>query len=179
MKVIINFSDFDKVQLGSTNQKTLLALTKNGTSSYVVIPSCLTYSVLDTSIEVTCESKLDSVVSIFNIFQTTVINIKSAGQKISKQKILLKGLGFKSTFDDSTKTISFKLGYSHQNLLPVPEYIKNIKLKKNLILLESTDKVLLGDYIRNIYQLRKSDAYKGKGFSYQYDTKKLKVIKKK
>lgn len=179
MKVIINFSDFDKVQLGSTNQKTLVALTKNGTSSYLVVPSCLTYSVLDTSIEVVCESSLDSVISIFNVFKTTFLNIKENNQKVSKQKILLKGLGFKSTFDESTKTISFKLGYSHQNILPVPSYIKNIKLKKNLILLESTDKVLLGDYIRNIYQLRKSDAYKGKGFSYQYDTKKLKVIKKK
>lgn len=179
MKLTINFSDFDKVQLGLTNQKTLVAFTKNGNSSYLVIPSCLTYSVLDTSIEVTCDSKLDSIISIFNIFQTTFLSIKAGSHKISKQKIILKGLGFKSTFDDSTKTLSFKLGYSHQNVLPVPEYIKNIKLKKNLILLEATDKVLLGDYIRNIYQLRKSDAYKGKGFSYQYDTKKLKVIKKK
>jgi len=33
--------------------------------------------------------------------------------------------------------------------------------------------------MRKIHQLKESDIYKGKGFSYKYDTKKLKIIKKK
>ena len=63
--------------------------------------------------------------------------------------------------------------------LNVPDFIKNIKIKKNTILLESSDKILLGDYIKKIHELKKSDIYKGKGFSFQYENKKLKTIKKK
>lgn len=179
MKVIINFSDFDKVQMGCVNQKTFLTLTKTNNSYYLVIPSCLNYSVLENSIEVSCASNSETTFSVFNIFKNTFFNIKDNSQNCAKQKILLKGLGFRSTFDDVSKTMSFKLGYSHLNTLDVPEYIKTVKIKKNMILLEASDKVLLGDYIRKIYLLRKSDAYKGKGFSHQYNNKKLKVIKKK
>ena len=92
---------------------------------------------------------------------------------------MLKGLGFRSTFDSTLSALTFKLGYSHLNTLNVPDYITNVKIKKNTILLESTDKILLGDYMRKIHQLKESDIYKGKGFSYKYDTKKLKIIKKK
>lgn len=179
MKIIINFSEFDKVQLGSVNKKTLLTFNKQNNSYYLVIPNCLQYSITNTAVEVSCESDVENVVAIFNVFKNTFNTIKESCQNFSKQKILLKGLGFRSTFDDTLKTLSFKLGYSHLNTLEVPTYIKNVKIKKNMILLESSDKVLLGDYMRKLYLLRKSDAYKGKGFSHQYDTKKLKVIKKK
>lgn len=179
MKIIINFSDFDKVQLGSVNNKILLTVTKQNISNYLVIPSCLSYSILDNSVEVSCNSSVEKTVSIFNIFKNTFTNIKENTQTLSKQKLLLKGLGFRSTFEDNSKTLSFKLGYSHLNTLQVPAYIKNVKIKKNMLLFEASDKILLGDYIRNIYLLRKSDPYKGKGFSHQYDNKKLKVIKKK
>lgn len=179
MKVIINFSDFDKIQLGSIEKKVVLTLTKGTFSNYLVIPSCLSYSMSATGLEIFCSSNLESTISIFNIFSNTFNNIKENSNSMSKQKILLKGLGFRSTFDEISKSLSFKLGYSHINTLDVPAYIKNVKIKKNMLLLESSDKVLLGDYIRKIYSLRKSDAYKGKGFSHQYDTKKLKVIKKK
>lgn len=116
-------------------------------------------------------------ISIFNIFEKTINDIKNGVLSSAKKKILLKGLGFRSTFESNTLT--FKLGYSHLNTLQVPEYIKNVKIKKNTILLESSDKILLGDYMRKIHQLKESDIYKGKGFSYKYDTKKLKIIKKK
>lgn len=179
MKLIINFSEFDQVSLGNVNNKKILTLLKNNSASYVQVPTCLDYNISNNSLEIFCNSTLQKDVSIFNIFQKTVNDIKNNVLSLAKKKILLKGLGFRSTFDSTSSTITFKLGYSHLNTLSVPEYIKNIKVKKNTILLESTDKILLGDYMEKIHQLKESDIYKGKGFSYKYDTKKLKIIKKK
>ena len=47
------------------------------------------------------------------------------------------------------------------------------------MLIESYDKISLGDFVKKVIDLRKADVYKGKGFSGQYEKKKLKVIKKK
>lgn len=179
MKLIINFSEFDQVSLGNVNNKRILTLLKNNSASYVQVPVCLECNISDNSIDIVCGSLLQKDISIFNVFSKTISGIKSNALSFSKKKILLKGLGFRSTFDSTSSTITFKLGYSHLNTLNVPEYIKNVKVKKNTILLESTDKILLGDYMKKIHQLKESDIYKGKGFSYKYSTKKLKIIKKK
>jgi hypothetical protein len=179
MKLIINFSEFDQISIGNVNNKRVLTLTKNNSASYVQIPVSLDYNILSNSLEIFSNSTLQKDISLFNIFKKTVNDIKNNHLSSAKKKILLKGLGFRSTFDSALNTITFKLGYSHLNTLDVPEYIKNVKVKKNTILLESTDKILLGDYMKKIHQLKESDIYKGKGFSYKYDTKKLKIIKKK
>ncbi len=179
MKLLINFSDFDQIALGSVNNKTILTLGKQDSLTYIQIPSCLTYFVGPTVLEISVDSSSQQNFSIFNLFKKTVAEIKTNASILLKKKILLKGLGFRSTVDTTANTITFKLGYSHLNTLEVPEYIKNVKIKKNTILLEGSDKVLLGDYMSKIHQLKESDIYKGKGFSYKYTTKKLKIIKKK
>ncbi len=179
MKLIINFSEFDQISVGNVNNKRVLTLTKNNSASYVQVPAGLDYNILNNSIEIFSNSTLQKDISVFNIFKKTINDITNNNLSSAKKKILLKGLGFRSTFDSASSTITFKLGYSHLNTLSVPEYIKNVKVKKNTILLESTDKILLGDYMKKIHQLKESDIYKGKGFSYKYDTKKLKIIKKK
>ena len=176
MKTIINFSEFDQVKLGHLNNKTVLILNKQGSSFYLPIPDELKYNVSDIAIEILSDSNKN--LSLFNTFTNLLTQIKS-NSGLSKKKIILKGLGFRSTFEDSNKVLSFKLGYSHMSNLNVPDFIKNIKIKKNTILLESSDKILLGDYIKKIHELKKSDIYKGKGFSFQYENKKLKTIKKK
>jgi hypothetical protein len=176
MKTTINLSEFEQVKLGNINNKNILVLNKQGRLYYLSIPTKLKYVVFDTFIEVS--PILEKDISLFQVFDNTFNQLKSTNIS-SKKKILLKGLGFRSSFQDSTKMLTFKLGYSHMSNLDVPAYIENIKIKKNAILLESSDKILLGDYIKKIHQLKKSDVYKGKGFSYQYENKKLKVIKKK
>ena len=179
MKLIINFSEFDQVSLGTINGKRVLTLSKNNSASYIQVPTCLDYTLFNNSIEIFCNSNLQKEVSIFNIFNKTITDVKNGSLNLAKKKILLKGLGFRCTFDSTLSALTFKLGYSHLNTLNVPDYITNVKIKKNTILLESTDKILLGDYMKKIHQLKESDIYKGKGFSYKYDTKKLKIIKKK
>lgn len=127
MKTIINFSEFDKIQLGNLNNKTVLVLNKQGSSHYLAIPTGLQYNLSSQSIEVFPAS--DNELSLYQSFDNLFKQLKST-IVLSKKKILLKGLGFRSTFEDSTRTLTFKLGYSHMNKLDVPNYIKNIKIKK-------------------------------------------------
>lgn len=176
MKTIIKFSEFDQVKLGHIDNKTVIIFNKQNSSFYLPIPNELKYTVSNGTIEVALES--DTNLALFNTFNNLLIQIK-ANSNLAKKKIILKGLGFRSTFEDSSKLLSFKLGYSHQSNFNVPDFIKNIKIKKNTLLLESSDKILLGDYVKKIHELKKSDIYKGKGFSFQYENKKLKTIKKK
>ncbi len=177
MKTTINFLDFKHVKLGYINKKKVLILTKAARTYYLPVPKCLTFKLNLDSCEISCES--DTYFSVYNIFKSIYTNIQNDLLFSTKQKLLLKGLGFRGNVNTDENTLLFKLGYSHTSSLKIPSFVKNIKIKKSTVLLEGTDKILLGDYIQKIFRLKKSDAYKGKGFSYKYNTRKLKIIKKK
>lgn len=176
MKTTLNFSEFDQLQLGDIDNKTVIVLKKQGSLFYLPIPSELQYTITNGSIEVLLTHEKD--LALFTTFNNLLMQIR-ASNSLTKKKIILKGLGFRSTFEEPSRCLNLKIGHSHLSALDVPDFIKNIKIKKSTILLESSDKILLGDYLKKIHELKKSDIYKGKGFSFQYENKKLKTIKKK
>lgn len=179
MKLLVNFNEFDSIQLGNLNNQLILTLAKKSLCTYLSIPLCLNYSISANLLEISCNSKKNYDLSVFNTFKNTLNNFRFNLKPLVKKKLLLKGLGFKSNFDVSTRIMSFKLGYSHITNLFVPNYIKQIKVNKNTLVFESSDKILLGNFIKKIHKLKESDSYKGKGFSYPYNNTKLKIIKKK
>lgn len=97
-------------------------------------------------------------------------------EKYSAKKLVLKGLGLKATLLKQN-LLELKLGFSHIIHLEIPLII-NITLLKNIILLESSDSVLLGNFANKIRSLKKPDSYKGKGVWYKNEIKVLKVVKK-
>ena len=90
----------------------------------------------------------------------------------------LKGLGYRITIIENRTKIEFKIGFSHLIRLSIPNGIK-AKGKKNLLHLECKNKILLGNFVDKIVSLKLPDSYKGKGFWFKYQTKTLKIIKKK
>jgi len=113
-----------------------------------------------------------------SIFLKSLLLLKNSCQ-ILKKKLNLKGLGFKISFSRDTKTLTFKLGYSHLILLEVPNGVDLIKVGKNYLILSGVEPVLLGNFITSIQRLRFPDAYKGKGFWKKYEKRTLKLFKKK
>lgn len=103
-------------------------------------------------------------------------NLKNLICSVFRKKIILSGLGYKCIFKDN---LSFKLGYSHNSIFDLETHIKNVSVKKENILLESTDRIFLGNFLEKIYLLKPCDTYKGKGFKIESKNKKLKEIKKK
>ena len=97
-------------------------------------------------------------------------------EKQAIKKLILKGLGLKVNVINSNE-LEFKLGFSHIVLLKIPKSIK-ITVLKNVIILESFNKVELGNIANEIKMLKKPNPYKGKGIWYKNEKVVLKTIKK-
>jgi ribosomal protein L6P/L9E len=85
------------------------------------------------------------------------------GEISSKKKLILDGLGFRMNLIDNNSKVEFKIGYSHLIELAVPSKL-SVKINKNVITVEGTNKILAGNYARKIVSLKVPDCYKGKGF---------------
>lgn len=144
---------------------------------YVSVPLSVLCNKKDNVLTLVCDSKDLTVISQFNQFVTRVeIAIRTLNNTF-KRKLTLKGLGFRITLIEN-KQVEFKLGFSHLIRLNIPQNIK-VRTKKNFMFLESSDIILLGNFIYKVISLKLPDSYKGKGFWSKYQKKTLKVIKKK
>lgn len=179
MVSIINYSDFKSLTVGRLNSKVYFSVSENLVTKFVFLPESILYSFGDESLHL--EAKNELAVGALLVFLNELENLKKPIDETNfKKKLRLKGLGFRIAVDMLTRELSLKLGYSHMVKVKIPNYVTNIRTtKKNLMLIESFDKIALGDFVKYISYLRKADSYKGKGFSGQYEKKKLKVIKKK
>jgi len=84
------------------------------------------------------------------------------------KKLQLVGVGYRATA--SGQILELALGYSHAIFIKLPKEIKvEAKTERNknpLIILESSDKQLLGQVCAKIRSLRKPEPYKGKGIKF-------------
>ncbi len=175
MAVTINYSNYKNLAIGQLNGKVYFSINENNITKFVFLPSFVNYTFQANSITLSplCEEAVKPLDEFLK-------NLNSVKEELTfKKKLRLKGLGFRISVDMVKRELLLKLGYSHLVNVEIPHYITNIRVKKNIILLESFDKISLGDFLKKVYDLRKADSYKGKGFSGQYEKKKLKVIKKK
>lgn len=102
--------------------------------------------------------------TLFNNFCFSIENFLNIENKIYRKTLILKGPSYSSTLSECGSKIIFNLGFSH--LITVDFSNKDLKLsaKKNLIIIEGTNKVLVGDFANQIRNLKLPDSYKGKGF---------------
>lgn len=107
--------------------------------------------------------------------------IQGVTQGFSKQMDVI-GVGYKA--DVQGRKIVFALGYSHPIEFPLPEGIDakaerlttkgNIQQYQTTLTVSGIDKQKLGQVCAEMHQLRKPDAYKGKGVRYADVPLKLK-----
>ena len=85
-----------------------------------------------------------------------------------KKELELVGVGYRAS--NNGNIIDFALGYTHNIFMQLPPEIKvETKSERNknpLIILESCDKQLLGQYCSKIRTFRKPEPYKGKGIKF-------------
>jgi len=82
-----------------------------------------------------------------------------------KKQLNLVGVGYKATI--SQKTIELNLGYSHPIKYILPDGIKATVSATTKILLESSNKQLLGQVAADIQKFRPPEPYKGKGILFE------------
>ncbi len=85
-----------------------------------------------------------------------------------KKEMELVGVGYRAT--STGQVLELALGFSHAIYIKLPKEVKvEAKTERNknpLIILESSDKQLLGQVCAKIRSLRKPEPYKGKGIKF-------------
>ena len=100
---------------------------------------------------------------------------ESIGQKYGYYCYLLtKGVGFK--FWKNANRIHMDLGFTHYLSFEVPQLIK-VTVKKTRLLLFSTDRQQLFNYVYFLRNTKYPDPYKGKGVRFFNEPLRLKVGK--
>jgi hypothetical protein len=90
-----------------------------------------------------------------------------------RRMLFFKGLGLKFWWDNTTRQLTLKLGYSHLITLTVLPIIK-LSFRKSTLSIESHDRDVVLNFIKHLQRLKKPNLYTGKGIW----LKDQKIIKK-
>ena len=94
-----------------------------------------------------------------------------------EKKLLLQGVGYRASV--SGQNIELLVGYSNPVNFSVPAGVSVSAPSVTEIVLQSSDKQLVGQVAAQIRSIRKPDPYKGKGIRYSDEQLKLKEVTKK
>ncbi len=94
-----------------------------------------------------------------------------------KKKLLLVGVGYRANVQG--KSLDLTLGFSHRVIYNIPEQITISTPTPTEIVIQGSDKQLVGQVAAEIRRYRPPEAYKGKGVRYADEKIKLKETKKK
>lgn len=95
-----------------------------------------------------------------------------------EKRLEVRGVGYR--FNISGKNLNLSLGFSHPIDFPIPEGVTIVadEDNKNMMVLSSIDKQLLGQTAAQIREFRKPEPYKGKGVRYHDEYVAMKQGKK-
>ncbi len=114
--------------------------------------------------------------SLHGLYRQLIFNAVRGVETPWEKRLELMGTGFNVKLQG--EDLIFKIGYSHPVVF---KKIANISLNvegSNKVVVSGADKQLVGVVAFKIRQLRKPDAYKGKGIRYKGEVIKLKPGKK-
>jgi ribosomal protein L6P/L9E len=94
------------------------------------------------------------------------------------KQVLFIGVGFKVVLG-SFEALFLKLGFSHLKKMVIPKGIKVFCIKETHVLLKSSSKDLIENFVLKIQNLKKLDVYKNKGVLIKGKTLRKKKFKKK
>jgi large subunit ribosomal protein L6 len=106
--------------------------------------------------------------AMHGLYRSLLSNMVNGVTEGFKKQLELVGVGYKAT--NQGNLLDLSLGYSHNIIFEVPKELKvetlTEKGKNPQIILESSDRQLLGQVAAKIRSLRKPEPYKGKGVKY-------------
>ena len=106
--------------------------------------------------------------SLHGLYRALIHNMVVGVSEGYKKEMELVGVGYRASA--TGQVLELALGFSHAIYIKLPKEIKvEAKTERNknpLIILESSDKQLLGQVCAKIRSLRKPEPYKGKGIKF-------------
>ncbi len=106
--------------------------------------------------------------AMHGLYRALIHNMVVGVSEGYKKEMELVGVGYRATATNNV--LELALGFSHAIYIKLPKEVKvEAKTERNknpLIILESSDKQLLGQVCAKIRSLRKPEPYKGKGIKF-------------
>jgi len=126
--------------------------------------------------QVTVERENDDPVTRarHGLVRALIQNMVEGVTKGFERRLEINGVGYRAEVQGDKLNMS--LGFSHPVAFPLPKGV-TAKVDKNVIVLSSVDRELLGQTAAKIRSFRPPEPYKGKGIKYAEETIKRKVGK--
>ena len=138
-----------------------------GTLSQEINPN-IKVEVADGHVHVTRPDDQRENRAMHGLYRALIHNMVVGVSEGYKKEMELVGVGYRASA--SGQVLELSLGFSHAIFIKLPQDIKvEAKSERNknpLIILESSDKQLLGQVCAKIRSLRKPEPYKGKGIKF-------------
>ena len=107
--------------------------------------------------------------ALHGLYRALINNMVVGVSEGYKKTLELVGVGYRVT--NTGNLLEFSLGYTHPIFLQLPPEVsvetKAERNKNPMVILESTDKQLIGQVCAKIRSFRKVEPYKGKGVRFQ------------
>lgn len=124
----------------------------------------MTIAVAGSQASVTRPSDEPGHKSLHGLSRTLLFNMIEGVTKGYVRQLEITGVGYKA--EPKPYGMLFALGYSHQIEFKAPEGIKLTAPQPTTVVVEGTNKELVGQVAAEIRSLRKPEPYKGKGVRY-------------
>ncbi len=112
--------------------------------------------------------------ALWGTFSSLVNNMIDGVTNGFKKELEINGVGFRASMKG--QNLSLEIGFSHPvEVKPMPG--TSLKVEKNVITVEGTDKQVVGEMAAIIRGLKKPEPYKGKGIKYMDEVVRRKAGK--
>ena len=137
---------------------------KKGTLD-INVRSELKIEIADGNITVNCLDRSKRTNAFSGLTRSLINNMIIGTETGFQKKLVVEGVGYKADIQGSALTLN--VGYSNPVIFNLPDGVSGSVDKKNMIMLESINKELLGLTAAQIRNIRKPEPYKGKGIRYE------------
>ncbi len=118
----------------------------------------------DDTLVVACKNPEEKMQrALWGLGRALVANMVLGATKGFEKRLEINGVGFRASV--SGKKLILSLGFSHPIEYQIPEGIA-LKVEKNIIIVNGSDKQLVGQVAAHIRAFRVPEPYKGKGIRY-------------
>ena len=137
----------------------------------------VTIAIGDGQITVAPRGKSKRARQQWGMTRTVIANLVHGATNTFKQEMEIRGVGYRAQLQG--KSVKLNLGLSHDVEFPIPDGVTVTVPKPTEVVIEGTDKQLVGQVAANLRDWRRPEPYKGKGIRYKGEYLLLKEGKKK
>ena len=126
----------------------------------------------DGQLLVTRASNIKTHRALHGLTRALLANMVEGVNKGFERALEIKGVGYNASQEGDN--LRLQVGYSHIVEVPLPNGIKAVVERNNVIRIQGIDKEMVGQTAAKIRAIRPADPYKGKGIKYAEERLRLK-----